>query len=489
MKSETLIGLTAALLLSSAAARADVEISAKATSNMSCDAGVCTATAQKAVLNVSDLATMLASGDVAVKTGLVAKDIGIDQPLQWTNTSRLTLDAQQSVTVKKQITVAGTGALTVITNDSGGAKGKSKTGEFIIVPERGSVQFWDLGSSLIIDGNSYTLVGDIKTLASDIAANPSGFYALAKPYDASVDGAYTTAPVATTFGGTFDGLGNSISNFSMRHSDGGLYAFFAWIAQPGVVRDVRLSKVDLVIEDGGDDLGDVATLVLINEGALLRSSASGSIKLPLNGGINTGGLVAESLGLVRNSYAHIGISIEHANYVGGLVGASSGKVERSYADGTIRARYSAANFGGLVGYNIGAISNSYSLTNMTVGKQNLNGSFGGMIGTNNSGATVVSSYVGGTFQQKKPNNSVFAGGVVGSDNAPGSFSDTYWDLDKGISDPSQGAGNVPNDPGIVGLTDVQLKAGLPSGFDPRVWAIGPNTNGGFPYLVDIPPRD
>ncbi|HEX3653384.1 MAG TPA: hypothetical protein VHU18_11235, partial [Rhizomicrobium sp.] len=212
MASMKLAGLAAALLLSSAVARADVEISTKPTSNMSCDAGVCTATAQKAVLNVSDLATMLASGDVAVKTGLVAKDIDIDQPLTWSNTSRLTLDAQQSVTVKKQITVAGQGALTVITNDTGGTKAKNKTGEFVIVPERGSVQFWDLGSSLIIDGNSYTLVGDIKTLASDIAANPSGFYALAKPYDASVDGTYTTSPIATTFAGVVEGSGNTISN-------------------------------------------------------------------------------------------------------------------------------------------------------------------------------------------------------------------------------------------------------------------------------------
>jgi hypothetical protein len=196
MKSGVLVGITAALLLSSAVARADVEINNKPTSNMSCVSGVCAATAQKAVLNVTDLATMLASGDVAVKTGTVTKDIDIDQPLTWSSTSRLTLDAQQSVTVKKQVTIAGQGALTVTTNDSGG-KAKNKTGEFIIVPEHGSVQFWDLGSNLVIDGNIYTLVGDMKTLAAD----PSGFYALAKPYDASVDGTYSSAPVGTKFFG------------------------------------------------------------------------------------------------------------------------------------------------------------------------------------------------------------------------------------------------------------------------------------------------
>ena len=61
--------------------------------------------------------------------------------------------------------------------------------------------FWDLSSSLIVNGNSYTLVGDIETLASDIANNPAGFYALANDYDASVDGTYRSAPVTTTVTG------------------------------------------------------------------------------------------------------------------------------------------------------------------------------------------------------------------------------------------------------------------------------------------------
>jgi len=116
MKILALTALSALTLCS--VAHADVSISSRPTSNMSCVGGVCTATAQKAVLNVGDLQTMLASGDVAVKTGNIAKDIDIDQPLTWANTSRLTLDAQQSVTVKKQVMVAGQGALTITTNDT-----------------------------------------------------------------------------------------------------------------------------------------------------------------------------------------------------------------------------------------------------------------------------------------------------------------------------------------------------------------------------------
>src|SRR3954452_4563288 len=174
--SPTFILVPILALACSTASQADVSISNKPTQNMSCEAGVCTATAQKAVLDVTDLANMLSSGDVAVKTGTVAKDIAIDQPLTWTATSRLTLDAQRSVIVKKQVTVAGQGALTVTTNDGG-------SGGELLFKNKGSVTFWHTSSSLAINGQSYMLVQDIATLAANIAANPSGAFALANSYD------------------------------------------------------------------------------------------------------------------------------------------------------------------------------------------------------------------------------------------------------------------------------------------------------------------
>ena len=70
------------------AAQAALEISAKATSNVTCSAGVCTPTAKKAVLNVGDLANMLADGDITVQSGSVAQDIEIDDGLSWTSAHR-----------------------------------------------------------------------------------------------------------------------------------------------------------------------------------------------------------------------------------------------------------------------------------------------------------------------------------------------------------------------------------------------------------------
>ena len=81
------------------------------------------------------------------------------------------------------------------------------------------------------------------------------------------------------------------------------------------------------------------------------------------------------------------------------------------------------------------------------------------------------------------------GGVIGYDYSDASLAADYWDLDTtGVTDPAQGAGNIPNDPGLVGLSDAQLKSGLPAGFDPKIWASDPNINSGYPYLLANPPQ-
>jgi hypothetical protein len=64
------------------------------------------------------------------------------------------------------------------------------------------------------------------------------------------------------------------------------------------------------------------------------------------------------------------------------------------------------------------------------------------------------------------------------------LSDDYWDTTtSGITNLSQGAGYPSDDPGITGLTTSQLQAGLPTGFDPSIWAEDSGINNGLPYLI------
>ena len=155
------------------------------------------------MVNAGDLASMLASGDLAVKTSGGAKNIVVKAGVSWTSTSRMTLDADQSVEIDKPVSVTGSGAVTITTNDGG-------SGGDLMFDGKGNIKFWDTGSSLVINGKSYTLVKDIATLASDIAANPSGFYALANNIDAKGN-TISDAAIRPDFSGMFEGLGLAIS--------------------------------------------------------------------------------------------------------------------------------------------------------------------------------------------------------------------------------------------------------------------------------------
>jgi hypothetical protein len=534
------------VLLAANPAHADVSISNKPTHNMDCQAGVCTATAKKAVLNVGDLQTMLASGDVTVKTGNVALDIEINEQFSWTNTSRLTLDANTSVSFKAPVTVAGQGAITILTNDGGTG------GDLLFFPPGqfpgGTLDFWDTSSSLVINGTSYVLVRDIATLASDVAANPSGFYAMAKHYKA---GSYSQSPIATTFLGALEGLGHSVNKLHVS-VDGGAKGqpctgFLAAIGSGGTVRDIRITHAAVTSSLGSRMIGvlagcnagnvvnawsdgavqsarrsEIGGLVGHNEGTISNSGSAatttGDDSLGGSASESVGGLVGFNSGDIAGSQASGSVSASRCSRVGGLVGwGYSGSIAASHATGAVQNGdicFDADMYaGGLVGLG-GNIAASYATGAVSGGAGWDNGDIhyafaGGLVG---GGSNVTNSYstgavkggdhlnrVGGLAGLGNAISAAYAtgtvaggdktGGFVGYDNEAGDLSDTYWDLDtSGIADPSQGAGNIPNDPGITGLTDAQLKSALPDGFDPNIWSQSPNINNGYPYLLANPPQ-
>ena len=135
------------------------------------------------------------------------------------------------------------------------------------------------------------------------------------------------------------------------------------------------------------------------------------------------------------------------------------------------------------------ISRNFATGAVTGGQQTADGGFVGLIDCENGPPcpTAIDTYstgspTGGTIS--------LVGGFVGNDGSDGSgISYAYWDMStSGISDPGQGAGNTPNDPGITGFTTAQLQSGLPDGFDPSVWAESSTVNDGLPYLSANPPR-
>src|ERR1700722_14996387 len=209
-----MLGAVTALAVCCAAAPtfADVVISNAATQNVTCSKGACTPTASSAVLNVGDLETLLASGSAKVVTkgsgGVQANNIDVQANLSWSAADTLSLDAYQSIAVAQAVSVAGLGGLSLTTND--GSSGGTFSTE-----AKGHISFANLSSALTINGASYTLVNSVKALASAVAANASGYYALAADYDASKDGTYSDTPVTTYLQGTVEGLGNIVSNIDI----------------------------------------------------------------------------------------------------------------------------------------------------------------------------------------------------------------------------------------------------------------------------------
>jgi len=496
-------------------AQASVEISNAPTTNMSCSGGVCTPTAKKAVMNTADLANMLAQGDTTITTGAGAVTITVADTFSWTSASRLTLDAELNVSLAAHLVVAGSGALTVVTNDGG-------SGGDLVFLSGGAIDFWDLSSSLVINGDSYTLENDLDTLASDIGGNLSGNFALAA--DDPAKGRFNSIAV---FHGKFSGLGHRISKLRLhvygnldyaprdarrRHPNENLTGgFFGYLYG-------QASGIDLVDEAVIDTrkirtgrypsvhLGGVAAVV--GQGGIVKNiHVSGTIGSSKSEQAYAGGIAGFSAGTISNVRADVAVACVDMCEAGGIAAETSGPISRSAATGSVTCS-AKCGAGGLAGGNGSTIDQSYaSMTVIAGGSANDYAYSAGLFDVNDGavtncyafGSVGAATEAGGLVAQNGGNlsavystvevgNAGLQGGLVAYDIGA-TYANAYWDLDtSGIDDPSKGVGNIANAPGVTGLSDAQLKSGLPAGFDPAIWAQSASVNNGYPYLIANPPQ-
>ena len=167
--------------------------------------------------------------------------------------------------------------------------------------------------------------------------------------------------------------------------------------------------------------------------------------------------------------------------VGGLVGWNAGIITQSYATGAVRdLSPTSILIGGLVGLNVDPIEQSYAMGAVTsVGATGVYATnIGGLVGVN-QGVTQGVDYDHGSIDQSYATGLVTGspsylhfGGITGGSSG-GLTTNSYWDTQTtGLSSSAGG----------TGLTSDELKSGLPTGFDPAVWAISSDVNGGYPYL-------
>ena len=211
----------------------------------------------------------------------------------------------------------------------------------------------------------------------------------------------------TAFEGVFEGNGHIISNLFIKRGTEGYVGLFGKIqGDNAVIRNLGLENVRVV------------------------------------GKNNTGGLLGQNLGRVRNSYV-IG-QVEGKDSIGGLVGdngidgnPNQGIIQTSYAKVGVKGR---DDVGGLVGSHNGGLIRAVYAMGRAAGRNNV----GGLIGSNNSTDNrVVLDAAYAAVVVKGTGSSV--GSLIGSDVLGGRVINSYADSDRSGQSAVSNGGDTPGE--------------------------------------------
>ncbi|HDQ4315848.1 TPA: two-partner secretion system exoprotein TpsA4 [Pseudomonas aeruginosa] len=323
----------------------------------------------------------------------------------------LTLNAgQRPLRIDNSLSLTGQGARVEFNSDKGYA-----------LAEGARITLSGKNAGFRANGRDYSVIQDLQQLRG-IDRDQGGSYVLGNRI-AGGNSSFLSIGNASAFGGTFDGLGNTIDNLAV-YGTGAYSGLFSvnrgtlrnlnlerisadgaqathYNVQVGSLAAVNLGRIDNVNASdiriaAASQLNSLGGLVALNLGSIDNASASGT----LVGNRHTyalGGLAAENISTARgvasisNSRADFAISgqlKDHASHygAGGLVGRNRGGLIRSSgSQGTLSLSGHGMNLGGLVGY-----SSAGGLTDVSasvdVSGNGQRGLYGGLIGLNvNSG--------------------------------------------------------------------------------------------------------
>lgn len=236
----------------------------------------------------------------------------------------------------------------------------------------------------------------------------------------------------TMFCGSFDGLGNTISNLSTtglvtpNWGDGLGGLFGATLG--ATIRNLNLENAAINLDALTTNVFYIGTLVGVAEHTYIHNvTATGSVTAPSGKTDYTGGLVGYTDGAQsRIDSSHATVNVTGGFSVGGLLGyAAGGLVTRSSARGNITA-VGAEYVGGLVGFNDATISNSYAIGGVNaIGGNSVGLSMGGLVGHNNGGKSIDYAYSTGRVTNNSTTSTLRIGGLVG--NNQGSVFSSFWD--------------------------------------------------------------
>ena len=202
--------------------------------------------------------------------------------------------------------------------------------------------------------------------------------------------------VIPVFSGVFDGKNHTISHLTIRGRS--YLGLFGQTGSGARISNLGLEAVDIDTWGGAN----VGGLVGYNQGGITMSYSTGSVSGFWH---SFGGLVGSNDGSITASYSTV--SVDGGASVGGLVGhngegsISSSSISNSYSTGMVvaaTAGFITDHVGGLVGWNDGSITSSYSTGSVSGGDV----SVGGLVGNNREGRIASSFWEEGATDRDAP---------------------------------------------------------------------------------------
>ncbi|MCA7936109.1 two-partner secretion domain-containing protein [Burkholderia cepacia] len=383
-------------------------------------------------------------------------DLTVGEAVSWTSDNALALTSKKgNVDLKQALTASGANAgVTVnaakqirlgnkltLTGENASLELNSGSGH-TLTNDDAVVTLSGRNASFSANGEGYRVIHDLAGLRG-VDGNMNGRYVLGNAIDGMGAQFRSLGGNSASFGGVFDGLGNTVRNLSVTNPGAAAVGLFT--SNAGRIANLTLEKITArafapasgspvsVGALAGYNAGEISNVkakdILVSGrgrttvGGLVGSNWSGRIdRASVSGRVegdkdamSVGGLVGENItvlwpdrgdAIISNSHADVQVSSQSAGNTGGLVGLNRGVIKASTVAGSVTALANGARVGGLVGFHEGgSIKASLSSASVRAGHD---ATAGGLVGYNT--ASIDASDATGSVTV---GDNAKAGGLVG----------------------------------------------------------------------------
>jgi hypothetical protein len=292
------------------------------------------------------------------------------------------------------------------------------------------------------------------------------------------------------------GYGYAITG--LRINSANTYVGLFGIVDSAVIQDVTLIDARVTGTATNASVGGIAGNA--SASTIARVHVAGQVRCT-GGNCFPGGIVGSTGGVGIINQSSSSASVQGTNYAGGAVGYLTGNtVIRTYATGPATCTATNCFAGGLVGRTSGGAVNLSFATGAVVAAAGSDSRAGGLIALTETATTISRSYAtgavtggasgiiaaligqhnsGGAIDQtfavgRVTSTGATTGGLISNAGGTPVITNSYWD--------TQTTGQSTSAAGTTGLTTIQLRAALPTGFG-NAWAITANRS--YPFLNDF----